>query len=268
MALYQFKKAAKRLCFAYLFTFLILYLPIYVFETSADTLYVLGYVNYALFDVAARFLVPVLLGTLLLLASPRLDRVRVALYAIPLSLPSLFYTLPYYYLVATENGSDWQESLGYSVLYSLIELIVLSLNTALVYLVARLCSLSESKKRLLGELPPKRRENLSADEREKIITASEKELTESLDKRGFFDFSIPFVKGIFFGAFTQFSLFAIYEIWSIISHLMDFGDFRTSELLYVIGKFVIIFLLLFASHAVCYVITVKMSKENDEDEDV
>ena len=268
MTLYHFKKAGKWLCFAYLFAFLLLYLPIYAFETSENTLYVLGYVNYALFDVIARFSVPVILGAILLISSPTLGRVRTALYAVALSLPALFYTLPYYYLEATESGSDWKESIGYSVLYSLIELIVLSLNTAVIYLIARQIALFDSKKRLLGKLPLKKRESLSRSDKEEIITASEKELTESLDKRGIFNFSIPFVKGIFFGAFTQFSIFAVYEIASVISHLIDFGDFRTSELLYVIGKFVMIFLLLFASHAVCYLITVKFSEDNDENEDV
>ncbi len=257
------KGLALAFCVAYMLEFLLYYFAFLVFETDSEAI---AYLIYAL-ELSLRFITPVVTAPFLLPAVSEMGFWRAILYGAPLALPPTIYNLPYYYLYVGSYGNDWKDSLLIAIPVCLLEIVRFILLVALLTFVSRVFALRDTKKTLLSALPPKRRESLTKEEKEKISKLSDATLSKTLSKRGIFDFSIPYVKGIFAAAFLQFSIYILLELYEMISHLSAYGNFRPAELTYVTIKLVGIFAVLFVSHALGYLAVTGLYREKDNEID-
>ena len=245
---------------AYLVLFLSYYIAFLIYETDSPAV---AYVIYAL-ELSLRFITPVVVAAYLLPYTSKIRFYRAIMHALPLALPSLIYNIPYYYLYVSAYGNDWADALIIAIPVCLLEMLLFVLLVALFLFVARLFALAPLKKAITSALPPVKRETLTRAEEEKIKDTANLALGETMAKRGVFDLSIPYVKGIFAAAFVQFIIYIILEVYEIIRHLAAYGSFRTDELTYVIVKLVGIFTVLFITHAISYLLVRWLHGENYE----
>ena len=249
-------------CVAYMLEFLLYYFAFLVFETDSETI---AYLLYAL-ELSLRFIAPVISAAFLLPAVSEMGFWRAILYGAPLSLPPTIYNLPYYYLYAGSYGNDWQDSITIAIPVCLLEIVRFILLVALLTFVSRIFALLDTKKAILSALPPKQRESLTREEKGRISKLSDATLSKTLSERGIFDFSIPYVKGIFTAAFLQFVIYILLEIYEMISHFSTYGNFRSEEITYIIVKLVGIFAVLFISHTLGYLTVTRLYGVKDEDD--
>ena len=166
------------------------------------------------------------------------------------SLPRVFYLLPYYYLYATFNGNDWQESLGISLLITVLGVAIsfgvtygLSMLIRLVTvrsLASEICDTAEAPKAM------------DKESRRRLAESARKLLPERVGERGLFDLSAPATLGVFVSAAAVFLYSLLFEIYEIIAFLAEYGSFYAGEIVYTVGKLVFVFCMLFVMHISMY----------------
>ncbi len=251
----------------FLVSFLIIYIPNYMVETTGVA--VTYIVNFA--DKLFRFVLPLLSATMLFISctEPRRELIpRLAL----MSISSLAYNLPYYYLVYLAQGNDSLEALLLSSLASLAEYLFFALLSALFYFIMRYATVIAARRDSIKALPPAYREHITKDLRKQLDRDSIKALPEHILKSRTVDLTSPVTFGIFCACFVQFALHLTNELISIVAYLIEYlGDYRESEVLYIIIVLIFIFAALFISHFACYLVKYIMTKgdiQNDENEAV
>ena len=162
------------------------------------------------------------------------------------SLPRVFYLLPYYYLYATFNGNDWQESLGISLLITVLGVAISFGVTYGLSMLTRLVTLRALALEI-GDGIPCAKENDKAIKVELLKKAREL-LPERVGERGLFDLSAPATLGVFVSAAAVFLYSLLFEIYEIIAFLAEYGSFYAGEIVYTIGKLVFVFCMLFVTH--------------------
>lgn len=256
--------SAAVLCAVNLILFLMFYIPIYVLELGSEGW---DYFRY-FFTEAVEFIIPPLASAVLFFGAVRDGTRSVLLRAAVLSLPRLVYIFPYYYLYETAYGNDWIESIFLSFLISIAGIIVMWLHLivllAVIYLTARALIVRE----LLSALPPLKREKANKELRLTLNENAVKALPTRLSDKGLFNLTLPCVAGVFAACFLEFIISMLTEIGYIISHLAEYGSFRSSELVYTISKFILIFLLLFTAHALCYGLLKLLTEEKNDDANI
>lgn len=166
------------------------------------------------------------------------------------SLPRVFYLLPYYYLYATFNGNDWQESLGISLLITVLGVAISFGVTYGLSMLIRFVAV-RSLASEIGDGIPCAKENDKAIKVELLKKAREL-LPERVGERGLFDLSAPATLGVFVSAAAVFLYSLLFEIYEITAFLIEYGILYEGELVYTVGKLVFVFCMLFITHTVCY----------------
>ena len=146
--------------------------------------------------------------------------------ALALAATRCIMNLPYYYLLETALGSDWIESTLSSVLFNIV---IVTIDLAVMLLFTLLVAkLSEFLARKHPEASLDGAENYGVQEALKVITP---------DERSFFAVSLI----VFFYNIAS-------EVIDIAGHLAEYGSFRSSELIFVVSKFVFLIALLVLSY--------------------
>ena len=197
----------------------------------------LEYVRYALSDLLFFLLntISALLLVPLLFASPAY---KVYPTALLLSASLLFYNIPYYYIYHIAYGYDSIESITISVGFSA----VVSLLSALYTLALAFIS--------------------------KRIFLRRGEFTEYPESSSYLSLADSTSLSVFSIALIHFSISLIRELVEAVTFFIEYADsYRIGELIYILGRFVFILLLLLISHGVCVLIHNKiLSRRFSEDE--
>ncbi len=254
--------SAAILCCANLVLYLIFHIPIYVLEVSSEAW---DYFRY-LFTAAVEFLMPPLAAALIFFGAVRDGAHTVFSRAAVLALPRAIYLLPYYYLYETAYGYSWSESLFLTFAISGLGIIITWLHITVLFAVAYLTARRIVVKRLFSELPPINKDKKNKELMRSLNGKAVTELPHRLGDRGILDLSLPIVAGIFSICFLEFIISAVTELSDVISHLAEYGNFLVGEFVYIMAKFLLIFILLFIAHAICYGLLKRLTKENTENE--
>lgn len=236
--------AAWVLFAVHLVAFIIIYVPSYVIEHNSTFLvYAVEFITRLY-----RFTVPVVMAALLF-STVSLRAGRLMLRAFLLSLTSLIYYLPYYYLVFLAQGNDSLESLLISLPVALGTALVLAILSILLTLVMRWLTVRSAKKIYLEKLPMAYREKPTKE----MVNEAKLEVLENLNvhlsEGRAADLSYPVTFAIFGTSFVQFILSLVSEMVNIVIYLSDFnGDYRTDEIIYIAVTLLFIFAELFIAH--------------------
>ena len=79
------------------------------------------------------------------------------------------------------------------------------------------------------------------------------------------DVTSPVTFGIFCACFVQFAFQLIYALVGIISNLIEYRDYSTEEMTYIIVVLLFIFAELFISHFSCYFAKYVLTKRREKD---
>lgn len=212
------------LIIGYFLSLLIFYIPNYVMESTPIALTYLHLFFAEFISFITVSLAVVYLYHLCIIGKPKYDLI---LSAVALGATGCIYNLPYYYLFETAVGYDWIES-------TLSSMLICSFIASLDALKMLLFTLIASK--LSYRFSGKRERNAHSA---LILKGDGKGVTmlERPEQKAFFGVSL----GIFL-----YSL--IFEISDVVSHLVQYGSFRNSELIYVVSKFVFLIILLISSY--------------------
>lgn len=237
---------------------LMLHIPENIIRKSS-----IGYDYFRFFFTDAFELLMPLVGSAVLFALLSDERGAAVLKStLYFSLPRIIYLLPYYYLYATANGNDWQESLGLSFLITVLGVAINFGATFGFAMLMRLISVKAIVSELSDSLPEgKRRDKKSLDALTKKAHAA---LPERTDERGLFDLSAPATLAVFVSALIAFVYSLGYEIYSIASYLAEWGSFLRSDLIYTVFRLLFVFVMLFLTHICCYFIKNLIGDKNRE----
>ena len=258
--------AAWVLFAVHLVAFIIIYVPSYVIEhNSTLLLYAVEFITRLY-----RFTVPVVTAALLF-STVSLRAGRLMLRAFLLSLTSLIYYLPYYYLVFLAQGNDSLESLLISLPVALGTALVLAILAILLSLVMRWLTVGSAKKAYLEKLPMAYREKPTKE----MVREAKLEVLENLNvhlsEGHAADLSYPVTFAIFGASFVQFIVSLISEMVDIVIYLDGFkGDYRTEEIIYIALTLLFIFAELFIAHFAANLakgLVVKHNSQATESED-
>lgn len=223
--------------------FLIFFLPYYKFDVESVEW---DYCQYFL-TFAIEFLLPTLSAAAVFKYAYGRSKSSALLPALYLSLPRVIYLFPYYYLYMTAYGNDWIESITLSFFVSLAGLAVTWIRilafTAVIYFAAKFVI---------------NRKNAVSPEEKSSLTINALLAGESASSP--FNLATPLTFGVFAMAALQFLIYTVIEIVDVIVFLaeIDYGTFRPSELIYTIAKFSAIFIMLFISHLLSYLLIKKL----------
>ena len=204
------------------------------FAALYDTL---EYIRYALHDLLFFLLntVSALLLVPLLLSAPAYKIYPTALL---LSASLLFYNIPYYYIYHIAYGYDSIESITISVGFSAVVSLLSALYTLALAFISKRIFLRRS-------------EPLAYPEPASYLSLA--------DSTSLSVFSI---------ALIHFSVSFIKELVEAVTFFIEYADsYRIGELIYILGRFVFILLLLLVAHTVCVLMHNKiLGKRFSEDE--
>lgn len=200
-----------------LLSFLVFYIPNYIIFTMADEPLWLTYFR-LFFGEAVDFLVITLSVSFIVFRSSEKFSWRIfPLDALVLAATRCIYNLPYRYLDATANGNDWIESSRLSIGINLATVAFDTLVFMLFsYLALKLISLFSAHGK--GE------------------------------DTGILSLGTPEYKALFSVSLLVFIYNVIFEVIDIAVHLVEYGSFRTSELIYVVSKLSLFVILLLVSY--------------------
>lgn len=152
---------------------------------------------------------------------------RMLLSGVALIATNCIYNLPYYYLLETALGNDWIESTLSSLMINLLIITIDLLKLLLFTLITVKASMLFAKKR-------------SREEHSATILSSDGARILALEA--------PEQKAFFITALCIFVYNVIFEIVDVINHLAQYGSFRSSELIFVVFKFIFLIILLIISY--------------------
>ena len=240
--------AAWTLFAVHLIAFIIIYVPSYVIEhNSTAIIYAVEFITRLY-----QFTVPVITATVLL-CTVSLSAGRLISRAFLLSLTSLIYYLPYYYLVFLAQGNDSLESVTVALPVSVAAAAVLAILTMLLTLVMKHLTVRSARKAYIEKLPPAYREKPTKEMVKEAGLEVIENLNTHLTEGRAADLSYPVTFAIFGASFVQFALSLIVEIVNIVIYLGDFkGDYRADEIIYITATLLFIFAELFIAHFAAY----------------
>ena len=200
-------------------SFLVFYIPNYVIPSEPVWLFYFR----IYFGEAASFVVAPLAVTLILYRLTRGGKfTALILPAVALSATRCIIHLPYYYLLETAVGNDWIESTTLSLGINLIILILdSSLILGLAYGAYKLCARLTKK--------------MGADD-------------SAYSLSGVLALSRPEYVALFSTTLVIFIINIITEALDVAEHLESYGTFRSSELIFVVSKFILLIALLAISY--------------------
>lgn len=255
------KSALGALAGLHFLSFLIFYIPNFVVTVNnvdAAT-YVVQFLGHVF-----KFVLPLIAATVVFLACYKTFKKVIATVAI-LSISSLAYNFLYYYLMFLSYGNDSIEASLISLGVSALEYLLFSGLTLLFWYIMRLATVRAARREAICDLPKAYREKPTKEMLQKIDLVSIDELPTYIAKSRATDVTSPVTIGVFFACLTQFAFQLIYTLTGIILNLIEYMDYSTAELIYIIVVLLFIFAELFASHFACYLTKHILMKGDSDD---
>lgn len=215
----------------HLVRFLLYYISTYLAQSVALT-----YISLYFSEIVYLFL-PLLTAALLIKPYADGGFPKSLILAIPISLAEIIYILPYRLFELAYQGYEIGETLFFSIIITLITLMLnylrLLLLLSIIIFLTRL--FAKSQKQKASAFAP------------------------SLEDKDPFDFSRPLTKGIFGASLTVFAFALISEIIDTVNFLLVYsGNYRMSEVLYMLFRYVFILAVLITSHVFAHFISIKL----------
>ena len=173
--------------------------------------------------------------------------VKIALSALALAATNCIYNLPYYYLLETALGYDWIESTLSSLLINLLIFAIDLTKLLLLTLLAARLSMLFSKKK-------------TRKEHSKAILSGDGSHLLMLEA--------PEQRALFSSSAAIFLYSVILEIVDVVDHLVQYGSFRNSELIFVVLEFVFIIALMVLSYILQILVYNHYRKAYKNDEEI
>ncbi len=245
--------------------FLIYFLPLYAFESGENIESTVLAINY-IQETISLMLPPVAAVCTLYLYS-RFGLRRSLTELMYISLTSLIYTLPYYYLIGISGGLDSIESLMFALLVSIVYCLIFYLHVFLLFLAAKSVFKRNLVKEMIAELPPLSQKNITEEERKRLGEKAISLFGERLGEGSAFDLSVPITSAIFTASLIEFILYLAKELYSAVTYLISYaGDYRASEILTMVFSFIFILIMLFATQFACNFIKIFLTSTSKEED--
>ncbi len=213
------KSSYARVFLISLISFLIFYIPNYFISNNEPLIYI----SYFIREFIDSF-IPVFSAAVIYFADCDKKLFKRFLSALKLSLPRLIYVIPYYYLYYMSQGFDSLESLMYLSVHSVFLMLVFPVELSLYVIIASF--LGKRRARKTGY-------KLNFEE-----------------ERGIFDLATPFAFSLFSISLSRFTYDTVMEMRDAISYLVNYaGSYRTSEIIFMLIKFLFVLATLLAMHA-------------------
>ena len=227
---------------AHLIAYMLFHLPTLVLDIKSDVVYEAFYYAHDLLYKALSFILPIACSAVALGASASEKKWRPLIRSLEISLTQLPYVLLYGYTYSVVNG-------GYDAVESL--LIAIGVSGGMVVLSASygfgLCALA----RLIATRRATRPTPAGA------VGIKKAEETQKFGSP--FDFSSPYVFGIFSACFVQFCVRLCIELIDIISFLIEFsGNYRAGEIIYIVAVLTLLLICVLASHFLAVTLCTKL----------
>ncbi len=248
--------------------FLLVFIPIYVIN-DLDNLYYYIYRSgeYSGFfyfvshlDELLRWCTPIFAGVLLCQRYAYFGLKKALTGGLKLAAASLVYTIPFCYLYAMSNGAYTVEALLWGLFVSLMYMLVLYLQSLIMFVIIKRTVCFFTAKEALANLPPLKTKTSSKALMKEHIKNADDNLAQNLSGGAAFDFASPATLGIFFASLFNFAIYLVKEIIDTASYLKEYaGTYRPEEIGYMVFRFIFILALLFVCHAICH-----LAKEKSE----
>ena len=244
--------------------FLNLYIPSYVTQNDSEIVsYIISFAD-RLFE----FALPLVCASMVLFSgaiTPGAIAARISI----ISISTLAYNLPYYYLVYLAQGNDSIEATLISLGVSAIAYVVFAALSLAYYLIMRCVTVRHARAEYIEQLPIAYRKNTPKDMLKQARTDVLADLDIHLAKKGMFNLSVPISFGIFAACFAQFCISILYELVCLVIELIESGgNYGADTIVYLAVIMIFIFAELFASCAICNLVKYIIIKvENDHGND-
>jgi hypothetical protein len=213
-------------CAVYALLFLSFYVPSYVLEVSV---FEYDYVHHYIFEVAT-FLCSTVAVCAVYMRTVR-ERTNPLRDAVGFVLPTLMYSVPYYYLYALAYGYDSIEGIIAGVLIGGIEWLV---GYGLViggYYVMRAVARRAAGRIAILDVPVKRRNDMTSEIRRDYEKRVEVLLTEQLEDERVISPTSAIVNATFIASLVRFGYGLAEEIYTTVGYLVEYvGTYRPEEL--------------------------------------
>lgn len=217
--------------------FLLYYISTYVTE-SAAMVYISSY-----FSEITYMLLPLVTVALIITPYAKCGVGKALLCAIPFSLTEILYLFPYRAFELAYSGYEITETILFSVFITLITVILNYIKAALLLFIIIFLT------RIFAKLQRVKKYSLES----------------ALTDKDPFDFSKPLTKGIFGASLTVFAFAVISEIIDTVSFLYNYsGTYRTTEIIYMLFRYVFILGMLIISHVTAHYVKRKVAQKSAE----
>lgn len=223
-------------CAVYALLFLTFYVPSYVLEV---TVFEYDYVHHYIYEIATFLASTVAVGAVYL-CSVR-EGASALREAVGYALPSLIYTVPYYYLYALAYGYDSIEGTLTGVLIGAIEVLICYGLIIGGYCVMRAVSRHTAGKIAILEVPVKRRDTMTPDIRRDYEKRVAELLVEETEDGRVINPSSAIVNSTFIASLVRFGYSLIREVYTTVDYLIEYaGTYRTEEILTMIAGYAVL----------------------------
>ena len=224
------------------------YIPNFITGESSEPFEYLRIFASKLFD----FVMPLVAATVMFLGYSSLGAKNTLIRAILLSMPQVFYILPYYYIYFWVNGNDSIEAISLSALVTLFGVAVFYGESVLMLYVIRAFARLPIVKGLKKDLPRSRQENTPKELLSELRKKADEVIENSLTDRSVLSLGSPVTAGILAAAFTEFCISFIFEISDIITYLVEYrGDYRIEDVIFYTAVILFLAVELLAGHSIC-----------------
>ena len=228
--------------------FSIFYLPNYVFEPSEAWSYIIRFSG-LVFDM----LLPALIAVECFFSLGCEKLGRVAMRAGILTLTTVIYNFPYYYLYALSLQSDSATGVLWGLGAAVVLTLTGTLHAVLLYAVLRFVAMQTVAESVRGRMPKLFSADIPKELRGEWNAQLWREVAARMDEGGIFSFESPAPFGILCICACQFVYRLAVELYNVIDYLVSYaGSYRTGEIVYMIFSLLFVVIMLFVCHAVCY----------------
>lgn len=211
--------AANILCFA------LYYLSAFITSNAA-----IQYTYFYFAEIAATVL-PMVTAAAMLIAYAKRGINKAILYALPCVLTRILYLFPYCAFEYAYEGYEITSTLLFALLETFLTLIAIYIESTVLFLLMIFVT------KIIAKAKGFERYNFK----------------EALSEKEFFDFEKPLTAGIFSAACAVFVYNLALEIYDTVNFLISYsGTYRTSEIFYILFRYVFILAMLLISHLTAY----------------
>ena len=246
-------------------TFCMFYIPNFVIMELSNLIYESLRILTTFLTKFFDFLMPVAAAAVLFAFRNRIGIKKTLLCGLILSLPRIFYILPYYYLQFWIYGSDSIEAVTLAAFASLFGIAVFFGETILLLYIIRTFARLPILKELKSKLPLNHQKNTPKNIMSELKKNADDALKELSPNRAAFNLNSPITIGVLAASFAEFFISFVFELSDFIGYLIEYvGDYRTGEIIEFTAYLVFLAVELLATHAICCFILNFIKKSEDK----